>query len=258
MQTTTDRRRIDIRAATTDDEAAIRRIASRSFAESYGDVLDQQVVDRTVAAWYGRDPLADRLDADDTVFLLLTVGTEPAGFSDCTHEPDALVGSIDWLHVDPFHRGAGLGEMLLRETEQRLVARGAERVAGRVLESNAAGNEFYRAQGYTQAGSRTIDIDDETHTENRYLVDPTGDGGERILEPVETDGRTLYLALDERERGTEAPFFVAYSSPDPADRYGFYCDNCGTVRTSMDTMGRITCTACGNERRPSRWDAAYL
>ncbi|MDL0139247.1 DUF5816 domain-containing protein [Halobacterium salinarum] len=26
----------------------------------------------------------------------------------------------------------------------------------------------------------------------------------------------------------------------------------------MNTMGRVACNNCGNERRETRWDAAYL
>ncbi|WP_245626069.1 DUF5816 domain-containing protein, partial [Haloparvum sedimenti] len=38
---------------------------------------------------------------------------------------------------------------------------------------------------------------------------------------------------------------------------GFYCGNCGSLDTAMDTMGRIECNECGNIRKPEEWDAAH-
>ena len=257
MQQDIQQDRTDVRSATAADGTAIRRIASRSFHESYGSILDESIVETTVSRWYGPEELVDRLGTLDTVFLVVTVGSEIAGFSEITHDPDAFVGVIDWLHVDPFHRGDGLGETLLRETEARLLDRGAKRVAGRVLENNEAGNEFYEAHGYTHTGDRSIDIDGETYQENRYLIDPDGEDGP-LIEPIDVDGRTVYVSMDEREQGTLGPFYVAYSSPDSADKYGYYCEHCGSIRTAMDSMGRITCEECTNERKPSRWDSGYL
>ncbi|WP_268105905.1 DUF5816 domain-containing protein, partial [Natronomonas gomsonensis] len=37
-----------------------------------------------------------------------------------------------------------------------------------------------------------------------------------------------------------------------------YCGNCDTLITSMDTMGRLSCEECGNQLKPTRWDAAYM
>lgn len=258
MKHDTKHDRIRVRMATPDDGTSIRRIANRSFHESYGSVLDTDIIDRTVERWYGSGQLADRLGAVDTVFLLATMGNEIAGFSESTHEPDDHVGAIDWLHVDPFHRGMGFGETLLHETEVTLLERGAERVAGRVLADNTAGNEFYSAHGYTQTGSRSIEIDDETYVENRYLADPEGEDDGPLLEPVDAEAKTVYVSVEERERGTEGPFYVTYSTTDRENKYGYYCGNCGSIRTAMDSMGRITCDECANERKPSRWDSGYL
>ncbi|MFB6069946.1 MAG: GNAT family N-acetyltransferase [Halanaeroarchaeum sp.] len=258
MQNRTKPERAQVRLATPEDGTSIRRIASRSFHDSYGSVIDSEVIDETVQRWYGPDQLVDRLGSIDTIFLVATFGSEIAGFSESTHEPDAYVAAIDWLHVDPFHRGSGLGKRLLHETEETLLRRGADRVAGRVLAGNTLGNEFYQVQDYTLTGSRTIEIDGEAYTENRYLADPDGEEDDPLLKPVDVEDRTVYVSVDERERGTVGPFYMAYSTEGTEDRYGYYCGNCGSVRIAMDSMGRITCDECDNERKPSRWDSGYL
>ena len=71
------------------------------------------------------------------------------------------------------------------------------------------------------------------------------------------DGVTVYVDRDAPDRGTHGPFFVAYCSLDCDRRWGYLCGNCDAFDTAMDTMGRIECNACGNLRKPDRWDAAH-
>lgn len=71
------------------------------------------------------------------------------------------------------------------------------------------------------------------------------------------DGTELYLAEREVERGSKAPFLVAYSDPDAETRWGYYCSNCESFDTAMDSMGRIECNVCSNLRKATEWDAAH-
>ncbi|MFB6107750.1 MAG: DUF5816 domain-containing protein [Haloplanus sp.] len=71
------------------------------------------------------------------------------------------------------------------------------------------------------------------------------------------DGTAVVVDSSTRERGSKAPFFVAYLAADHDRRWGLYCDNCDSLDTAMDPMGRVECNACGNVRKPDRWDAAH-
>ncbi len=71
------------------------------------------------------------------------------------------------------------------------------------------------------------------------------------------DGETLYVARDETEIGSEAPFFVVYADPDRETRWGYLCGSCETVDNAMDSMGRIRCNRCENFKRPDEWDSAH-
>lgn len=62
---------------------------------------------------------------------------------------------------------------------------------------------------------------------------------------------------DERMRGSEGPFYAAYES-DGETRFGWFCGNCESLEVAMDSMERIVCTRCDNDRKPRNWDAAYL
>ena len=71
------------------------------------------------------------------------------------------------------------------------------------------------------------------------------------------EGEIVYVARNEGDRGSKGPFFVAYDEPERKHKYGWFCSNCDTLDTAMDTMGRIECNRCGNVRKPTEWDAAH-
>lgn len=78
------------------------------------------------------------------------------------------------------------------------------------------------------------------------------------MDPVTTDdGDTLYVDRRTGDRGSKAPFYVVYEGPDGRERWGWLCGSCDSLKTAMDTMGRIQCTDCGNVRKPTEWDAAH-
>lgn len=77
------------------------------------------------------------------------------------------------------------------------------------------------------------------------------------MDTISTAEETLYVARDEAERGSEAPFYVAYRGEERRDRWGYVCGNCRSVNIAMDPMGRIVCNDCPNRRKPTDWDAAH-
>lgn len=248
----------DVRHARPEDVGAIRRIARASLEVSYVSILSPETIAEAVAVWYGDETFHDRLAEPETTFLLAQVGTELAGFSEAQLEAEGAVGAIDWLHVDPHHRGKGIGTTLLEETERALLQEGAMRIEGRVLADNDAGNEFYRSRGYTRTGNRRIEIAGSVFEENRYIAFPGKETAEGVLEQVECDGETVYVALDEREQGSLAPFYNVYRGTDREREMGFCCANCESLAVSMSTMGELECQSCGNTRKATRWDMAYL
>jgi ribosomal protein S18 acetylase RimI-like enzyme len=249
---------MEVREATPADESEIRRVATASLRETYADPLGGEIVEAAAEEWYTADRLRDRIDATDTEYLVAeTDDDEVVGFSESELDGDATA-AIQWLHVHPDARGQGVGVELLERTEAVLLDRGANRVEGRVLAANEAGNEFYRDHSFARTGDRGLAVAGETHTEHRYVSLPADDSDVELTELRETADGPLWVAFDERERGSEAPFYAAYRDEARSEKYGFYCANCESADTAMNTMGRVTCNDCGNERRESRWDAAYL
>lgn len=250
---------MEFRTATESDGEAIQRVAAASLESSYADDLGEETVYRLTENWYADSRLADRLAKDGVLYVVAEDDGEVVGFAEVElTEPEESVGEIQWLHVHPDARGSGVGRSLLERAEERILDEGAKRVEGVVLDANEAGNQFYHDNGYTRVGEHTVTIDDAEYSENRYLKRRGAEGPEELLEEHEDDDRTVYVALDERERGDQAPFYVTYSDPDRETPYGYYCSNCGSFDNAMDSMERLECNVCGNHRKPSRWDSGYL
>jgi hypothetical protein len=71
------------------------------------------------------------------------------------------------------------------------------------------------------------------------------------------DGDQLFVDPREAERGSKAPFYVAYTTEAADERWGYFCSNCESFDNAMDSMGRIECNVCSNLRKPDEWDAAH-
>ena len=262
---------MEVREATDKDIAGIRRVADASLDATYADQLGDDIVATAAEEWYDPERVTQRLSDDGVRYVVVVDGEEVVAFSESeldVRQPEGGarpetpssregVAAIQWLHVHPDHRGRGLGGRLLARTETMLLEAGSNRVEGRVLAANRAGNEFYQAHGYARTGQRTLDIRGESATEHLYVKLPSGETP-ALTEAYEVEDGTVFVAYDERERGSTAPFYSAYRTDDRTNRYGFYCANCGSLDTSMDTMGRVECNNCENTRKATRWDSAYL
>ncbi|MFC4358807.1 GNAT family N-acetyltransferase [Halobium salinum] len=252
---------MEIREATDDDIEGIRTVARESLLASYTPALSEELIEEAVDNWYG-DGFEAEL-ADDEALLLVGVedDTVVAFSQSYLTQLENQTGDVNWLHVHPDHRGHGYGSKLLTETEGRLVDSGIVRLKGRVLEANESGPEFYESHGYDRGDEREVEIGDGTFTEWSFVKLP-GEEGEEYEAPLDPreleDGRTVYVAYDEADRGDKGPLFVAYMDENREERYGYFCGHCESFDIAMDAMGRIECNDCENKRKPSRWDASYL
>lgn len=241
---------MEIRTAKPGDRPAIRDVARRSMQASYS--LDPQTIVGAIEEWYDEDRLTAVFEDDGKLLLVAEQDDQVVGFADSVVTGEETAELL-WLHVDPDYRSEDCGKRLFDATRNRLAGRGATTLRARVLADNADGNAFYEQQGLTKVGEAEVEIDGTPHVENVYAEDE-----QPRLEPVKDDGRTVYVDHEDQERGSVAPFDVVYTSEDGEDLYGYWCSNCENLSNAMDPMGRIQCDACGNARKPTRWDSAYM
>lgn len=241
---------MEVREATARDRPAIRDVARRSLQSSYS--LDPKAIIGAIEEWYDENRLKDMLSDSEKLLLVAETDGQVVAFSDSIISGEST-GEILWLHVDPDYRGEDYGEGLFRATREELTDRGATTLQGRVLADNAGGNAFYENQGLTKIGEEEVDIDGTPYVENVYAeVDETG------TEELTVDGETVYINHGNTENGSIAPFHVVFNEKDGESLHGYWCSKCNELANAMDAMGRIQCDTCGNARKPTRWDSAYL
>jgi len=241
---------MEVQKATPADAEAIRDIARRSMEASYS--LSPAAIDTAVGKWYSDEELAEKFD-DEELFVLVAESEDGVlAFSESTVVGDQ--GDVLWIHVDPMYRGEGVGTELFERTKAVLSESGAESLRGRVLEDNEQGNTFYEEHGLVKTGEGRVEIDDTPYVENIY----TEQSAEDLKAVAGPDGERLYVDQTDSDRGSKGPFRVVWMDTDREEAYGYYCTNCDSLVTSMDSMGRMDCNKCGNHRKPTRWDAAYM
>jgi hypothetical protein len=70
-------------------------------------------------------------------------------------------------------------------------------------------------------------------------------------------GRTLFVDHTAKEIGSKDPFYAVYSTEQRDEQWGFFCSNCESFNTAVDSMGRIQCNDCRNIHKAEEWDAAH-
>lgn len=252
---------MEIRDAILEDAEAIREIARRSLLESYSELLDENTILEAVDQWFSEERITDLFNQSETVFFpLVEISDEPVAFAQC-HLVDHFerIGELHWLHVTPEHRRKGIGQVLFEHIRDRYADLGIQRLKGLVFDENKTGCAFFERNGFDLAYTHEQSVAGRSYTENVYVYIPEGESWRQELEPVQTaDGQEVYLAYHEASIGSEGPFHMSYLDADRNRRYGWFCSVCESFDTAMDPMGRVECNDCGNQRKATRWDAAYL
>lgn len=242
---------MNVRNAVPADRPAIRDVARRSIEASYS--LDTAAIIEAIEEWYGEQSLAETLEDDQSLLLAVEADHQVVAFSESEYS-DSGEGTLLWLHVDPAYRDTGIGSQLLEETKRRLDTAGVRHLNARVLADNDTGNDFYRDLGFEKVAEESIDIAGQTYLENHYV-----EGSQIGITPLAlADGTTVFVNYGEAETGSLDAFHTVYDDADATDLHGYFCSNCEDLANAMDAMGRIECNNCGNVRKPTRWDAAYL
>ncbi|PSQ24178.1 GNAT family N-acetyltransferase [Halobacteriales archaeon QS_9_67_15] len=252
---------MEIRDARTSDANGIATAAAESLRDSYGHVLDDETIDDVVAEWYADDRVASALDEGATLWLVAEENDAVVGFvQGALLDGDPPIGEIDWLHVAPDARESGIARQLLGQAQETFEKRGAGILQGDVLAANEEGWSFYEADGFDRVDEREVTIEGETYPEYVYQRAMGEGAAEAVVERIAgpDDVGELVVSFSEGDRGSKAPFYASYRTGELTDKYGWYCSNCESIATAMDSMGHIECNNCGNRRKATRWDASYL
>ncbi len=106
--------------------------------------------------------IARKCAVDDGMFLVATRDGELAGSAMFGY--DGHRGWVNYLAVDPAHRGRGIARALMARGEEMLVAMGCPKLNLQVRSDNTAAIAVYRRLGYT--------VDDVVGLGKRLITDP--------------------------------------------------------------------------------------
>jgi ribosomal protein S18 acetylase RimI-like enzyme len=156
-----------IRSATLDDADALAALHAASWRSAYRGILSDATLgagldDERRAHW--RTALSESSGSD---IILIADGV---GFIAVWAEGDPGFGAyLDNLHVDPEHRGSGVGRLLLGAAARQLAERGERRVYLWVFEDNPRAIAFYRRLG-GEVVERGVEIFDGREVAQSRLV----------------------------------------------------------------------------------------
>jgi ribosomal protein S18 acetylase RimI-like enzyme len=266
---------MELREPTSDDTERMRELAQSAMTTSYA--LSPRQIETIAEEQFGDERLTRTFDDSDAVALVAESEEWDTVVGFVVGERDGSEGEVQWLMVDPEHRGARVGTRLFETAVESLRERGAERVSATTLESNTEGDDFFERFGFERTDDRRVEIGDESLVEYVYVEPEEADGTptesaedaelpnaetrDGVTTATTNDGEEVYVDRDEEESGTEGPFYAAYTDEECTEKFGYYCSNCGSLDTTMDNVERIECAECGNthvSRSTEEYDDSYL
>ena len=147
---------VEIRPATPDDAAGVRRVATAAYRETYVAIVGTDGVETLLATWYDPADLRERfgatppspgdVDGGHVRTFVADDGDSVVGYAGAAvPDPDAdpAVGGLPTLYVHPDRWGEGVGTRLFDRVRSYLAEHGVERVRIRVFADNDVGRGFY-------------------------------------------------------------------------------------------------------------------
>ncbi|WP_323191542.1 GNAT family N-acetyltransferase [Halostella sp. PRR32] len=158
---------VEVRPATTDDVAGVRRVAHAAWEAAYDDLLAAETREQCLSEWYS--PVAvERAVTDTSVGYFVAVDDDVVGYASGSTAGTEGIGHLSSIYVHPDHWDNGVGSHLLDAVEQFLAAEGVREVRIRVLAENDLGIEFYRARGYEREETQTAELGGRSYREHVF------------------------------------------------------------------------------------------
>ena len=144
---------VTVRDATSDDAAAIGRVAQASWRDTYRDIFEPEFIEDFLARNYNEAALARAADAaasrDGAAFLVAERDGEIVGYLQFGSGPNGP--ELFRVYADPRHYGTGVGSELLAVLHGRIEG-SVEAYVLDVHSRNERGRAFYDRNGFVMVG----------------------------------------------------------------------------------------------------------
>jgi len=164
-----------IRPATPSDVPALSALATRTWADAFGDGLTR--ADEAAELEHSRSETYFAAALHEHTILVAETDGELLGyvqFGDfAIPEVDARPGDqeLQRLYVDTALQGQGLGQRMLEVALEQLLLAGAKRVFLQVWEQNERAVRLYERFGFRRVGTTTFAVGDEVMEDLVMLLD---------------------------------------------------------------------------------------
>jgi ribosomal protein S18 acetylase RimI-like enzyme len=162
---------VAIRTASLDDTALLARLGAHTFAQAFADANSPEDMAAYLASAFSPEAQAAELRDPDTLFLIASVGGEPAGYAKLcvTEAPECVAGGrpveLVRFYVEATWHGAGVSHALMRETIARAADRGRDIVWLGVWEQNHRAIGFYKKWDFAVVGTKPFQLGADVQTD---------------------------------------------------------------------------------------------
>ena len=156
-----------VRRAHNQDVQAIAAIGRESFTWAFGHLYREEVLARYLEATYGEEKLASSLAKEANVYFVAEQDGRVAGFLKLkAGSPRSGAAGVQWqtqkLYVQPGLVHGGVGRSLMAAGVALMKERGVASTWLAVYTGNERAKGFYRALGFRDVGSQTLDFEGMT------------------------------------------------------------------------------------------------
>lgn len=165
-----------VRPVESDDAERIREIVDSSMTTSYA--LSPQDIETIVEAEFDDESQRERYDDSDTVALVADRDDVQVGFVEASAEE----GAVRRLHVDPEHRGIGIGTTLFERALSELEGEGVEDPRAITMAANQSSGTFFETFDFEKVDERDTDVGGRETVEYVFAEGGDGDGGGSVAD----------------------------------------------------------------------------
>ncbi|MEL6504667.1 MAG: GNAT family N-acetyltransferase [Pseudomonadota bacterium] len=139
--------KLQIRRADGHEVEAARHLTNRSWLATYSPLIGEGTTRSIIENRHSAELFEKQAGRLQDRFFVAIAGTEVVGHLYAFHKEGMYV---DRLHVDPDHKGSGIGRLMLQHLERQLFSE--TRLWLDVLKGNDAALGFYKRVGYHVTG----------------------------------------------------------------------------------------------------------
>jgi ribosomal protein S18 acetylase RimI-like enzyme len=174
MRTDEQRPSLSVRRADIHDADLLARLGTTTFTQAFAAANSAEDLTSYLASAFGREIQAAELQQPESIFLIISVAGEPAGYAQLqVTDPPAGVNAsrpieLVRFYLDAAWHGQGVSKVLMEEVLALASAGPHDLIWLGVWEHNGRAISFYRKWGFEVVGKKSFRLGSDLQTD--YLM----------------------------------------------------------------------------------------